>query len=151
MNYNFEHLKETVKPEIFTPWQEVEVEIYAINDLGLSVAINDEYKGLVYKNQVYDYYEKGAKLTAYIKCVREDGRIDVSLQPNQEKHVFSTTDKILDYLKASGGKSRFNDKSSPEDIKYEFQISKMVFKRAIGNLYKQGKIKITDEGIELVN
>jgi len=147
---NYEHLKETVGPGVFTQWQEVDVEIYAFTDLGIKVAINDEYTGLVYRNQVYDEYQEGQKLKAYIKCVREDGKIDVSLQPNQGMHVYSTTDKILEHIKAAGGKSRFNDKSSSEDIKNEFQVSKKVFKQAIGSLYKQGKIKITDKGIELV-
>ena len=151
MKNNYEHLKETVGPGVFTQWQEVDVEIYAFTDLGIKVAINDEYTGLVYRNQVYDEYQEGQKLKAYIKCVREDGRIDVSLQPNQGMHVYSTTDKILEHLKAAGGKSRFNDKSSPEDIKNEFQASKKVFKQAIGSLYKQGKIKITENGIVLVS
>lgn len=150
MKNNYEHLKETVGPGVFTQWQEVDVEIYAFTDLGIKVAINDEYTGLVYRNQVYDEYQEGQKLKAYIKCVREDGKIDVSLQPNQGMHVYSTTDKILEHLKVAGGKSRFNDKSSPEDITNEFQVSKKVFKQAIGSLYKQGKIKITDKGIGLV-
>ncbi len=150
MKNNYEHLKETVEPGVFTRFQEVDVEIYAFTDLGIKVAINDEYTGLVYRNQVYDEYQEGQKLKAYIKCVREDGRIDVSLQPNQGTHVYSTADKILEYLKAAGGKSGLNDKSSPEDIKNEFKISKKVFKQAIGRLYKQQKIKITDKGIELV-
>ena len=78
-------------------------------------------------------------------------RFVLVLSPQKKgKHVFSTADKILEYLRNSGGESSFNDKSSPEDIKKEFQISKMVFKQAIGKLYKQGKIKITDQGIELV-
>ena len=146
----YKHLKSTAEQGIFTQWQEVDVEIYAFTDLGIKVAINDEYTGLVYRNQLYEEYQKGQKLKAYIKCVREDGKIDVSMQPNQGKHVYSTTDKILDHLKTTGGKSRFNDKSSPEDIKNTFQISKKVFKQAIGKLYRQGKIKITDKGIELV-
>ena len=150
MKNNYEHLKETVWPGIFTEWQEVDVEIYAFTDLGIRVAINDEYIGLVYENEVYDEYQEGQKLKAYIKLVREDGKIDVSFQPKQGKHVFLTTDKILEHLKAAGGKSKFNDKSSPEDIKNEFQVSKKVFKQAIGNLYKNGKIKIIDEGIELI-
>jgi predicted RNA-binding protein (virulence factor B family) len=150
MKNNYEHLKETVGQGVFTEWQEVDVEIYAFTDLGVKVAINDEYTGLVYGNQVYAEYQKGQKLKAYIKCVREDGKIDVSFQPNQGMHVFLTTDKILVHLKAAGGKSGFNDKSSPEDIKNEFRVSKKVFKQAIGSLYKQGKIKITDKGIELV-
>ncbi len=150
MKNNYGHLKETVSPGIFTEWQEVDVEIYAFFDLGIKVAINDEYMGLVYANDVYDQYHKGQKLKAYIKLVREDGKIDVSLQPKQGEHVLLTTDKILEHLKVVGGKSSFNDKSSPEDIRNEFQVSKKVFKQAIGKLYKNGKIRITDEGIELL-
>jgi predicted RNA-binding protein (virulence factor B family) len=150
MKKNFKHLKEIVEPGVFTPWQEVYVEIYAFTDLGLKVAINDEYTGLVYGDQVYAEYHMGQKLKAYIKLVREDGKIDVSFQPLQGRHVVSTTDKILEHLKARGGKSPFNDASSPEDIKNEFQVSKSVFKQAIGKLYKERKIMITDQGIELV-
>jgi len=150
MKNNYENLKKTVEPGVFIQNQEVDVEIYAFTDLGMKVAINDEYAGLVYGNQIYDDYQKGQKLKAYIKYVREDGKIDVSLQPNQGTHVHSTADRILEHLKTAGGKSGLNDKSSPEDIKNEFQISKKVFKQAIGKLYKQRKIKITDKGIELV-
>ena len=99
------------------------------------VAINDEYTGLVYGNQIYDKYHEGQKLKGYITGVRDDGRIDVSLQPDKGRHVHSTFDKILNHLKAVGGKSEFGDKSSPEDIKREFQVSKKVFKQAIGGLY----------------
>ena len=150
MKNNYKHLKEKVELGVFTQWQEVDVEIYAFTDLGIKVAINDEYTGLVYGNEMYDNYQKGQKLKAYIKLVREDGKIDVSMQPQPDSHVFSTSDNILEHLKAAGGKSGLNDKSSPEDIKNEFQISKKVFKQAIGRLYKQHKIKITDKGIELV-
>ena len=150
MKKNYKHLKETVESGVFTQWQEVDVEIYAFTDLGVKVAINDEYTGLVYGNQVYGDYQEGQKFKAYIKFVREDGKIDVSLQPKKGRHVFSTTDKIMEHLKAAGGKTGFNDESSPEDIQNEFQVSKKVFKQAIGRLYKQHKIKITDKGIELV-
>ena len=150
MKKNYKHLKETVGPGVFTQWQEVDVKIYAITDLGAKVAINDEYTGLVYGNQMFDDYREGQKLKAYIKFVREDGKIDVSLQPEQGSHIISTTEKILEHLKAAGGKCGFNDESSPEDIKNEFKVSKKVFKQAIGKLYKQHKIKITDKGIELI-
>jgi hypothetical protein len=135
---------------VFAQWQEVDAEIYAFTDLGVKVAINDEYTGLVYGNEMYGDYHEGQKLKAYIKCVRDDGRIDVALQPKKSRHVFSATEKILAHLKAAGGKSGFGDASSAEDIKKEFQISKKMFKQAIGRLYKQHKIKITDTGIELV-
>lgn len=148
-NY-FEDLKETVESGVFTQWQEVDIEIYEFTYLGIKVAINDEYQGLVYKNEVYEEYEEGQRIKGYIKSVRQDGMIDISLQPGKDKHVPSTSEKILEHLRASGGKSRFNDKSSPEDINNEFQVSKKVFKQAIGSLYKQGKIKISDNGIWLV-
>ena len=150
MKNNYEYLKEIVDPSVFSQWQEVDVEIIAFTDLGIKVAVNEEYAGLVYGNEVYDDYRTGQKLKAYIKSVREDGKIDVSLQPKKGRHVVSTNDKILEHLKALGGRSEFNDKSSPEDIKNEFQVSKKVFKQAIGRLYKQKKIKITNQGIELV-
>ncbi|GAB6097616.1 hypothetical protein JCM14469_38700 [Desulfatiferula olefinivorans] len=145
-----DQLKKTVEPGVFTPWQEVDVTICAFTDLGAKVSINDEYAGLVYGNQMFADYKVGQTLKAYIKSVRDDGRIDVSLQPDQGRHVASTTDIILDYLKASGGKCGFNDNSSPDDIKKVFKVSKKVFKQAIGKLYKQHKIKITDQGIELI-
>ena len=145
MKNNDEYLIEHVDPDEFARWEEVDLEINAFTDLGFKVTINDKYN-----NQVYEKYEEGQKLKGYIMGVREDGRIDVSLQPDKGRHVHSTTDKILNHLKAAGGKSGFGDKSSPEDIKNEFQVSKKVFKQAIGGLYKQAKIKITVDGIELV-
>ena len=78
MNRNFEHLIEHVDLDDFARWQEVDLEIYAFTDLGMKVAINDEYSGLVYGNQVYENYEEGQKLKGYILEIRADGRIDVS-------------------------------------------------------------------------
>jgi len=150
MRNSYRFLKETVEPGVFTEWQEVNVVVYAFTDLGIKVAINDEYTGLAYGHQVYEEYQEGQELKAYIKFIREDGKIDISFQPKQARHVFSTADTIIDHLNAAGGKSGLNGKSSPEDIEDEFQVSKKVFKQAIGRLYKQRKIKITDTGIELV-
>ena len=150
MDSEYDYLIETVDYNTFTRWEEVDLVVYAFTDLGMKVAINDRYTGLVYKNQMYDSYEEGQKIKGYITGIREDGRIDVSLQPDKGRHVHSTFDKILKHLKDSGGKSKFGDKSPPEDIKREFQVSKKVFKQAIGGLYKQGKIMITKDGIELV-
>ena len=150
MKNNYEHLKGTVGPGVFTEWQEVDVEIYAFTDLGIKVAINDEYTGLVYRNQVYGEYQEGQKLDAYISLVREDGKIDISLQPQKAQLVSLTAEKILEHLKAAGGKSWLNDKSSPDNIRKMFQVSKLVFKQALGSLYKQHKIVITDKGISLI-
>ncbi len=151
MDSEYDYLIETVDYNTFTRWEEVDLVVYAFTDLGMKVAINDRYTGLVYNNQMYDSYEEGQKIKGYITGIREDGRIDVSLQPDKGRHVHSTFDKILEHLNKVGGKSKFGDKSPPEDIKREFQVSKKVFKQAIGGLYKQGKIRITKEGIELVD
>ncbi len=147
---DYDYLIETVDYNTFTRWEEVDLVVYAFTDLGMKVAINNRYTGLVYKNQIYDFYKEGQKIKGYITGIREDGRIDVSLQPDKGRHVHSTLDKILDHLNKVGGKSKFGDKSYPEDIKREFQVSKKVFKQAIGGLYKKGKISITKQGIELL-
>lgn len=146
----YEHLEKTVEPEVFTLWQEVDIEVCEFTDLGIKVAIQNKYVGLVYTKDVHGEYEIGQKLKAYIKCVRVDGKIDISLQPKQNTSLFGTADYVLGKLKAARGTMPFNDKSSPEDIRKEFNVSKKLFKQAIGRLYKQGKIKITDQGIELV-
>ena len=147
---DYDYLIETVDYNTFTRWEEVDLVVYAFTDLGMKVAINNRYTGLVFKNQIYDFYKEGQKIKGDITGIREDGRIDVSLQPDKGRHVHSTFDKILDHLNKVGGKSKFGDKSYPEDIKREFQVSKKVFKQAIGGLYKKGKISITKQGIELI-
>lgn len=150
MEKDYRYLKEEVEGGVFKEGQEVDVVVYAFTDLGVKVAINDTYSGLVYKNEIFDELYAGQKLKAFIKHIREDGKIDVSLQPQEGKHVLETSDKILKLLKESGGHLPFNDKSPPSDIKKHFQVSKKVFKKSIGILYKQRIIRITGTGIELV-
>ena len=150
MSEDFNTLKETVEPGVFTQWQEVDVEIEAFTDLGIVVIINDEYIGLAYGNQVFEDYYLGQELKAYIKLVREDGKIDVSFQPDKGTLVATTGEKIIAHLQELGGQSTFNDKSAPADIEREFQVSKRVFKQAIGKLYKEGSIRLAAGGIELI-
>ena len=149
MKKNYSQLKPEVEAGVFKQWQEVDVVVYAFTDIGVKVAINDEYSGLAYANETFIKLHSGQKLKAYIKCIREDGKIDVFFQPQEGKHVSQAADKILQALKESGGKSFYSDKSSSEDIKEKFEISKKVFKKAIGVLYKQHKIKIADGYIEI--
>ncbi|MDD4294327.1 MAG: type I-B CRISPR-associated protein Cas8b1/Cst1 [Candidatus Omnitrophica bacterium] len=143
-------LKTEVKSGVFTLWQEVDITVIAFTDMGVKVAVNDEYLGLAYKNEIFTDLAKDQSLKGYIKCIRADGKIDISFQPLEGKHVANVTEDILALLASSGGKLPFNDKTSPERIKQKFGISKKVFKKAIGVLYKQRKIKITDSGIERV-
>ncbi|MEI8348981.1 MAG: type I-B CRISPR-associated protein Cas8b1/Cst1 [Candidatus Omnitrophota bacterium] len=150
MKRDYRYLKEIAEKGVFKEGQEVEAVVYAFTDLGVKVAINDMYSGLAYKNEIFDDLDCGQQLKAFIKCIREDGRIDVSLRPREGKQVLDTAGKILKLLNEAGGRLSFNDKSSPEDIKKHFQTSKKVFKKAIGVLYKQRRIKITTTGIEMV-
>jgi len=151
MKEDYSQLKLEVEAGVFTQWQEVDVVVYDFTDIGVKVAINNEYSGLAYENEVFIKLYLGQKLKAYIKCIREDGKIDVSFQPQEGKYVSQVVDKIFQALKESGGKLLCSDKSSSEDIKEKFEISKKVFKKAIGRLYKQHKIKIADSYIEIVN
>mgnify|MGYP006250492645 CR=1 FL=1 len=80
---DYDYLIETVDYNTFTRWEEVDLVVYAFTDLGMKVAINNRYTGLVYKNQIYDSYKEGQKIKGYITGIREDGRIDVSLQPDK--------------------------------------------------------------------
>jgi len=150
MKRDYRHLKETVEPGVFKEGQKVEVVVYAFTDLGVKVAIGDRYSGLAYKNEIFEDLYNGKRLTAFIKCIREDGKIDVSLRPREGQEVSNIAEKIMAALRQSGGRLPLHDKSSPEDIKQYFHTSKKIFKKAIGVLYKQRKINITGIGIEII-
>ena len=81
--------------------------------------------------------------------MREDGKIDVSLQPIGRRQTLDFAETLLEWIKAHDGHCPFSDKSTPDDIKREFQVSKKVFKKAVGDLYKKQLIIISDKGLEL--
>jgi len=151
MKEDYSHLKETAEKNTFSYWQEVNIVVFAFTDLGAKVAINNEYVGLIYKNEIFSNLELEQELKAFVKLIREDGKIDLSLQPLEGEHIRTSAENILKILTESGGSLSFNDKSSPLDIQNKFQISKKVFKKALGTLYKQRKIVITESGIKIAN
>ncbi|MBN2443176.1 MAG: GntR family transcriptional regulator [Spirochaetales bacterium] len=119
--------------------------------LGFEVIIDNTYPGLVYKNEVFEDIEIGDKKKGYIKKLREDNRIDVSLQ--RQGFIPASTDAkeiILKTLKENNGFLPFNDNTSPEKIKSYFHISKKLFKKIIGGLYSKKIITIEDDGIRLL-
>lgn len=130
--------------------QEVEILIQAATEIGYKAIVENKYSGLLYKNEVYRNIEKGDKTKAYIKKIREDGKIDLSLQKSGYQHIDETSLNILETLKDKRGFIAASDKSTPEMINAIFGISKKAFKKAIGVLYKQRLITITDEGIKLI-
>jgi len=131
--------------------EEVDLIVSHITDLGINVIINEQHKGLIYKDEVYDEsIRTGDRLRGYIKTIRPDGKIDVSLQKQGFEAVEPNAEKILDELRANRGFLRLNDNSHPEDIKTVLKMSKKTFKKAVGTLYKQKLIEIKEDGIYLV-
>lgn len=130
----------------------VNIVIGRITRLGFSVLIDHEFEGLLYRSDLYERLAEGESRVAYIKKIREDGLIDVSLQPIGFRSTLVENEiKILNALKKTENKFLpLHDKSSPDDIKYQMNMSKKAFKSAIGGLYKNKLIQITTEGIKLI-
>ena len=131
--------------------EEVDLIISHITEIGINVIINQQHKGLVYKDEVYDdAIRTGDKMKGYIKTIRPDGKIDVSLGILGFENIEPNSEIILNELRASRGFLRLNDNSNPEDIKTVLKMSKKTFKKAIGLLYKEKLIEIKDDGIHLL-
>lgn len=131
--------------------EEVDLIVSHITEIGINVIINEQHKGLLYKDEVYDdSIRTGDRMRGYIKTIRPDNKIDVSLEKIGYERIEPNADKILNELRASRGFLRLNDNSHPEDIKTVLQMSKKTFKKAIGALYKDKLIEIKEDGIYLV-
>lgn len=120
------------------------------SDLGWDVIVNHQHKGMVYANEVFKPIAVGDSMKGYIKLQREDFKLDVSLQPLGVAVLEPAAHQVLTLLKAHKGFLPLHDKSSPEEIKAYLEMSKKVFKKAIGTLYKNRTIKIGSEGISLL-
>lgn len=119
--------------------------------LGFSVLIEEEFEGLLYRNEVFQELKEGQAIEGYIKKIREDGKIDVALEAqNFKKSINSLTKRLIERLESNNGVLQLNDKSSPEDIKEQLQMSKKNFKKAVGSLYKEKIITLKDGAIFLV-
>lgn len=130
----------------------VDLLIYEDAGIGYSVIINNIHKGMIYKNEIFRDLEFGQNITGYIKNIREDKKIDVSLQPIGYRNFNDPNcELILTVLNTCDGFIPLTDKSSPEDIYKSFEISKKSFKKSIGALYKQKRIEILENGIRIVN
>ena len=119
-------------------------------DLGFSVLINGSFKGLLYKNEIFEPIEKNMEILGYIKKIREDGKYDVSLQPQGFLNVIESNCALILKKLETTGELYLSDKSNPDDIIQQLQISKKAFKKAIGVLYKEKKIVIEENRILLL-
>jgi len=133
----------------YEPGEEVELIVWHKTELGFKVIINQEFTGLIYSNEAFEDLRAGDKRQGFIKQVRPDGKIDVTLNKAGYQAVIDSSDQVLNALKEAGGTLHIGDKSSPEDIKSMFNMSKKNFKKILGGLYKSGDIEINDYKISL--
>jgi predicted RNA-binding protein (virulence factor B family) len=130
---------------------EVNLIIWNKSDLGRNVIINQQHEGLIYQDDIFQNLRYGEKHTGYIKQIRPDNKIDVTLRPFGYKKVEPNADFIYDLLQKNDGYLNLHDKSDPNEIRARLEMSKKTFKKAIGKLYKNEMIRIENDGIYLRN
>ena len=135
--------------EQLTTGEQVKLIVYDKHELGYKIIVNDLYAGMLFYNEVFEDLHIGDKRTGYVKKVRDDGKLDISLQPPGFKAIIDAKNPVLAMLEEAGGFLPYHDGSSPEEIKQKFNMSKKAFKKTIGSLYKEGKITIKGYGIYL--
>ena len=123
---------------------------YHTSDLGINVIVENRYAGLIFHNEAHQQVEIGRELKGYVKAIRADGKLDISLRPPGRQAVLDSSDVIMEAIRANGGHLPLNDKSPPELISQQLGVSKKVFKQAIGKLYRERRIVIEDDGVRLL-
>ncbi|MDP2175277.1 MAG: S1-like domain-containing RNA-binding protein [Bacteroidota bacterium] len=130
--------------------QEVDLIIASKSDLGFNVVVNEQHLGLVYFDDIYIAIETGDKIKGYIKKIRDDHKIDVTLRPMGYRNIIEPSAQlILDTIKKKGGILKLTDNSHPDEIKALLGMSKKNFKKTIGALYKQKLILLKEDGVYL--
>lgn len=122
--------------------------VYEIKPLGAFVAVDDKYFGLIPSSEVYQVFVPGETVTGQVMKRRADGKLDLRVRRKAYKQLDTDADAIWQKLEKAGGFLPFHDRSEPEEIKAMFGLSKAAFKRAAGRLLKEGKIRMTEEGMQ---
>lgn len=143
-----EHFLSTEKPD-YQPGQEVEVLVWQRTELGYKVIVENKFSGMLYHNEIFQPLEVGMRLTAFIKQVRPDGKIDLVLQKAGARKVDDFSEVLWQYIKDNDGFTPLNDKTDAEVIYHTFGVSKKTFKKAVGDLYKKRRIVLKEDGIHL--
>lgn len=136
----------------FPPYRtgdQVELLIWQKTDLGLKAIVDGRYGGLLYDTQMFRTLRTGDRVKGYISQVRPDGKLDLSLQCPGQRGVEDFSAQLLRHLQMNGGQTPLGDKSPAEEVYALFGVSKKVFKKAVGDLYRQRLIEISDTGIRL--
>lgn len=133
----------------YAPGAEVDILIWQKTDLGFKAIIDNKYSGLLYENEIFRALETGMQMKAFVKQVREDGKVDLILQKPGFEKVDDFSKTLLEYIREHGGRINLNDKSPAEDIYDTFGVSKKTFKKGVGDLYKKRLISLHENGITL--
>ena len=137
-------------PAEYQQGDKVELIIAAKTDLGFKAIINHRNWGLIFQNEIFKKLHVGQRTTGYIKNIREDGRIDLSLSRAGKGKVIDFADTLINYLEQNKGFCSLHDKSKPEEIMRLFSVSKKTYKATVGNLMKKEKVKLVKGGIQLI-
>lgn len=127
----------------------IEIIPASYEELGYRSLINRKFIGMIYHNEIFQKIEIGTPVSGVVKKIRNDGLVDAALQVQGFKNIEDSQKVVLEFLRANGGKTSLHDKSSPEEIREKLGMSKKTFKNAIGMLYKERRIVIHKDGIEL--
>ncbi len=129
---------------------EVSIIILDKTDLGFKVFVNNQFDGLIFHNEIFKEVQYGDTMQAYIKKIRSDGKLDISLQAIGAQRVAGDTEVILNYINEHGGMMPYNSKSDAELIKKVFGLSKKSYKKALSTLRESGKIRVEENGSFLI-
>ncbi|MEG2513708.1 MAG: S1-like domain-containing RNA-binding protein [Bacteroidaceae bacterium] len=127
--------------------EEVDILIWQKTDLGFKAIVDNQFSGLLYDSEIFQHLETGMQLKAFVKQVREDGKLDLMLQKTGFKKVDDFAEVLLQYITDKDGTIYLNDKSPAEDIYDTFEVSKKTFKKAVGDLYRKRLIKLVGDSI----
>ncbi len=125
--------------------QRVEVLVVQRNELGFKITVNDSHWGMIYHNEIMGDVNIGDRLTGYVKQVRDDGKVDVTLAKIEKARIDDLSAVIIQYLNAHGGQMTLTDRSAPAEVFRTFACSKKDFKKALGLLYKQQRVELLPE------
>ena len=144
-------LDEFLEPDgsALRPEQRVQLLVIDESDLGFTAIINHRHVGILYHSEVFQPLSYGSQLPGYVKKIREDGKVDLILQPTGMRGASDLGQQIVDKIKAHGGFLALTEKSPPEEIYRLFGVSKKKFKIALGGIYKAQQVSLHEDGIRL--
>ena len=135
----------------YSPGDKVDILVWQKTDLGFKAIIDNKHSGLLYDIEIFSTLETGMKMKAFVKQVREDGKIDLMLQKTGFDRVGDFSKVLLEYIEEHGGRISLNDKSPADEIYAVFGVSKKTFKKGVGDLYKKHLIILKEDGLVLAN